>query len=44
MFVVKESGVLVLVEEEYVTLFLRSLDYVVFVFHIEGGGRFMYIL
>jgi hypothetical protein len=36
----KESGVLVLVEEEYVTLFLRSLDYV-FVFHILGGGGFM---
>jgi hypothetical protein len=42
MFADKESGVLVLVEEEYVsnvTLFLRSLDYVVFVLHMLGGWR-----
>ncbi len=42
VFADKEAGVLVLVEEEYrVILYLRSLDYVVFVLHILGGWRFI---
>jgi hypothetical protein len=42
VFADKESGVLVLVEKEFrVTLFLRSLDYVILLLHISGGGRFM---